>query len=115
MAPNPPATAALSAVVPPGATKVTLRVWDAKGEAPIKVQELPNDAGLHVVHWGLTRDASAGGGREGRGGVQDFMQRMGRTMGDLRGMRGGSLAAGTYRVELEIDGKTLVRPLVIVR
>jgi photosystem II stability/assembly factor-like uncharacterized protein len=92
---NPAAGSPLTAWLPRGAKKPKLIVRDVTGRALTTV-DLTAEPGLHVVSWD---------GRSGsRGSGGSLLQRMGRRMS-----RGGSrpLGLGDYRVELEIDGKTV--------
>ncbi|MAE77883.1 MAG: glycosyl hydrolase [Planctomycetes bacterium] len=106
-APNPAPGAMFCALLASAPKKAALRVVDASGST-LKEFDLEAEAGLHVVTWNLVR--SGGGGRGQRGG------RFGRMMRQVgRRFTGGSrtLQSGTYRVELEVDGKKSVRPLVV--
>jgi len=102
----------LCAVIGAGVQKAELRVVDAAGTT-LASYPLPNDTGLQVVNWNLTRRRTGirgamnrffqgrGGRGQGRGG-----------RGGFRGFRGG-ITAGTYRVELEVDGKVLAQKLEV--
>lgn len=106
--PNPPTGVDLCALLPRGAEEAALRVVDVSGRT-LTSYKLPKDSGLHMVRWNLR---SRGGASGGIAGVFGF-GRGGR--GGGRGRRGAGLSAGTYRVELEIDGKTITKPLVVAR
>jgi hypothetical protein len=96
-------------VIGAGAQKVEIRVVDAAGTA-LASYPLPTDSGLHVVKWNLTRTRG--------GGVRGAMNRFfGQGRGQARGGRGrrgrGGIGAGTYRVELEVDGKVMTQKLEV--
>ncbi len=106
-APNPANGVNLCALVAGRPDKAALRVFDAKGDKPICEFELSDGSGLYVVPWDLRRSGSSGA-RSGFGGFFRNMRR------GMRG-RGRGVGAGTYRVELEVDGRKVRKPLVIVR
>lgn len=102
--PNPKAGVDLCAIMPEGGDGAQLRVVDVTGKV-LKSVDLPKDSGLHVLRW----DMRGARGNQ-RGGVAGMIRRAGN-----RARGGRPLAAGTYRVELEIDGKTQTAPLVVTR
>ena len=68
-----------------------------------------------LEEWNETRTANGSyfvKPRSGRGGIAEMIRGAGRRFGFGGGR---SLAAGTYRVELDVDGKKTSQPLVIVR
>lgn len=75
-----------------GAKSVDLKVVALDGRS-VRSLESSTEAGFHRVRWDLRRDATKGAS--------------GRTR------QGRRVAPGTYRVELEVDGKSYTQPIVV--
>ncbi|MCA8971963.1 MAG: hypothetical protein KDC95_19405, partial [Planctomycetes bacterium] len=99
---NPAGDVDLCALLPEGADKARLRVVDVLGKEVFGV-DLPKDRGLHVVRWNMRQ---TGGNRDG---IIARVRQMGRRMQQR------PVAAGTYRVELDMGDERLVEKFEIVR
>lgn len=113
---NPPTGAQIYYSLPKKAEKVSLEIFDVKGESVSKLAP-SSAAGLHRLTWEVTtappRDAGGAEGR-GRGGPG------GGGGGGGRGAAGGgggggtrSLPPGAYRIVLTVDGQAMTQTLIV--
>ncbi|HSQ54704.1 MAG TPA: hypothetical protein VLM40_03085, partial [Gemmata sp.] len=85
------------------AKSVSLKVTDVTGAIVREFRNTGNELGFHRLQWKLSGGGGGGVGRRGAGGG-----------GGPRGFGGGSVvAAGSYRVTLNVDGKEYNTALLV--
>jgi hypothetical protein len=100
---NPPRGTSLDYYLKADAKTISLKVYDTTNKVVADFTAAPKSAGFHRLPWQLTRGTvgapGGGGGRGGFGGGGGG----GGGRGGFGG--GGTVAAGSYRVCLTVDGK----------
>lgn len=99
---NPPTGAAIYYALPKKPQKLTLKVIDIEGRV-VRELSASSEPGLHRVAWDLVRSAPRGQGETGAASSGE------------RPAAAGPVAAGNYRVELQVDDQTYAQTLRIER